>query len=128
MFTTAADMQTAVTIHVVQGERPMVADNTSLGQFNLEGLIPAPRGVPQIEVTFDIDASGILNVSAQDKATGKSQSIRIAGSTRLPEGEKEHMVREAEKYAEEDTRRSTGSTGRMRAATSNCVLEAPYMV
>ncbi len=119
VFTTAADMQTAVTIHVVQGERPMAADNTSLGQFNLEGLIPAPRGVPQIEVTFDIDASGILNVSAQDKATGKSQSIRITGSTRLPEGEKERMVREAEKYAEEDRKRREAAD-RLNRADASC--------
>lgn len=104
-FSTAADMQTAVTIHVLQGERPMVAGNTSLGEFNLEGLPPAPRGVPKIEVTFDIDASGILNVTAKDTATGKSQSIRITGSTRLPSNEKERMIRDAEKYAEEDRKR-----------------------
>ncbi len=104
-FTTAADMQTSVTIHVYQGERPMAADNTSLGEFNLGGLPPAPRGVPKIEVTFDIDASGILDVAAKDTATGKSQSIRISGSTRLPEAEKQRMVKEAERYAEEDKRR-----------------------
>jgi molecular chaperone DnaK len=104
-FSTAADMQTAVTIHVLQGERPMAADNTSLGQFNLEGLPPAPRGVPKIEVTFDIDTSGILNVTAKDSATGKSQSIRITASTRLPASEKERMIRDAEKYAEEDRKR-----------------------
>ncbi len=105
IFTTAADMQTAVTVHVYQGERPMAADNTSLGQFTLEGLPPAPRGVPKIEVTFDLDANGILNVSAKDLATGKSQSIRISGSTRLPEKEKQRMVEEAERYAEEDRKR-----------------------
>jgi molecular chaperone DnaK len=104
-FTTAADMQTAVTIHVLQGERPMAADNTSLGEFNLEGLPPAPRGVPKIEVTFDIDANGILNVTAKDTATGKSRSIRIPGSTRLPTSEKERMIRDAEQYAEEDRKR-----------------------
>jgi molecular chaperone DnaK len=104
-FTTAADLQTAVTIHVLQGERPMAADNTSLGQFSLEGLPPAPRGVPKIEVKFDIDASGILEVTAKDTATGKSQSIRITGSTRLPTSEKERMVRDAEKFAEEDRKR-----------------------
>jgi molecular chaperone DnaK len=98
-------MQTAVTIHVFQGERPMAADNTSLGEFNLGGLPPAPRGVPKIEVTFDIDASGILDVSAKDTATGRSQSIRISGSTRLPEAEKQRMMKEAERYAEEDRRR-----------------------
>jgi molecular chaperone DnaK len=101
-FTTAADMQTAVTIHVFQGERPMAADNTGLGMFNLEGLPPAPRGVPKIEVTFDLDASGILNVTAKDTATGKSQSIRITGSTRLAPQEKERMIRDAEQYAEAD--------------------------
>lgn len=105
IFTTAADMQTAVTIHVFQGERPMAADNTSLGEFNLSGLPPAPRGVPKVEVTFDIDASGILNVAAKDTATGKSQSIRITGSTRLPEAEKRRLVEEAERYAEADKKR-----------------------
>jgi len=104
-FTTAADMQTSVTIHVYQGERPMAADNVSLGQFNLDGLVPAPRGVPKIDVTFDIDASGILNVSAKDVATGKSQSIRITGSTRLSDKEKTRMVEEAARYAEEDRKR-----------------------
>ena len=105
IFTTAADMQTAVTIHVFQGERPMAADNTSLGEFNLSGLPPAPRGVPKIEVAFDIDASGILDVSAKDMATGKSQSIRITGSARLPAEEKRRMVEEAERYAEADRKR-----------------------
>lgn len=104
-FTTAADMQTSVTVHVVQGERPMAADNTSLGQFNLDGLVPAPRGIPKIDVTFDIDASGILNVTAKDVATGKSQSIKITASTRLSNEQKERMVEEAEKYAEEDKKR-----------------------
>jgi molecular chaperone DnaK len=105
VFTTAADMQTSVTIHVFQGERPMAHDNTSLGEFNLDGLAPAPRGVPKIEVTFDIDASGILDVTAKDTVTGKAQSIRISGSTRLPQAEKERMMKEAEKFAEEDKRR-----------------------
>jgi molecular chaperone DnaK len=104
-FTTAADMQTSVTVHVYQGERPMAADNTSLGQFNLDGIPPAPRGVPQIEVTFDIDASGILDVAARDTATGRTQSIRITGSTRLSAEERERMIREAEKHAEEDRHR-----------------------
>ena len=104
-FTTAADMQTSVTVHVVQGERPMAADNTSLGQFNLDGIVPAPRGIPKIDVTFDIDASGILNVTAKDVATEKSQSIKITASTRLSNEEKESMVNEAEKYAEEDKKR-----------------------
>ncbi len=105
IFTTAADMQTSVTIHVFQGERAMASDNTSLGEFNLGGLPPAPRGIPKIEVTFDIDASGVLDVSAKDMATGKSQSVRISGSTRLPEAEKQRMVKEAERYAEDDRRR-----------------------
>jgi molecular chaperone DnaK len=83
----------------------MAADNTSLGEFTLGGLPPAPRGIPKIEVTFDIDASGILDVSAKDTATGRSQSIRISGSTRLPEAEKQRMMKEAERYAEEDRRR-----------------------
>jgi molecular chaperone DnaK len=104
-FTTAADMQTSVTIHVFQGERPMARDNTSLGEFNLDGLAPAPRGLPKIEVTFDIDASGILDVMAKDTATGKAQSVRITGSTRLPEADKQRMIKEAEQYAEEDRRR-----------------------
>ena len=104
-FTTAADMQTSVTVHVVQGERPMAADNASLGQFNLDGIVPAPRGIPKIDVTFDIDASGILNVTAKDVATGKSQSIKITASTRLSGEEKERMVKEAEKYANEDKKR-----------------------
>jgi molecular chaperone DnaK len=105
IFTTAADMQTSVTIHVFQGERPMSRDNTSLGEFNLDGLAPAPRGIPKIEVTFDIDASGILDVTAKDTATGRAQSIRISGSTRLPEAEKQRMVKDAERFAEEDKRR-----------------------
>lgn len=105
IFSTAADFQTAVTIHVLQGERSMAADNISLGMFNLTGIPPAPRGVPQIEVTFDIDANGILNVSAKDMATGKQQKITITASTKLSEKEKEDMVKEAEKFAEEDKRR-----------------------
>jgi molecular chaperone DnaK len=105
IFTTAADMQTAVTIHVFQGERPMSLDNTSLGEFNLDGLAPAPRGLPKIEVTFDIDSNGILNVAARDTATGRAQSIRISGSTRLPEDVKKRMVDEAERYAEADKKR-----------------------
>jgi molecular chaperone DnaK len=105
VFTTAADMQTSVTIHVFQGERPMSADNVSLGEFNLDGLPPAPRGVPKIEVTFDIDSSGILNVTAKDTATGKSQSIRISSSTRLNEADKERMIKEAEQYADADKKR-----------------------
>jgi len=104
-FSTAEDGQTAVTIHVLQGERPMAADNMSLGQFNLEGIPPAPRGVPQIEVTFDIDANGILNVSAQDKATGKEQEITITATTTLSEDEVENLVREARQHEAEDRKR-----------------------
>jgi molecular chaperone DnaK len=105
IFSTAADFQTAVTIHVLQGERSMASDNISLGMFNLEGIPPAPRGVPQIEVTFDIDANGILTVSAKDTATGKQQKITITASTRLPQSDKERMVREAEQFADQDRRR-----------------------
>ena len=104
-FSTADDNQTAVTVHVLQGERPMAADNVSLGQFNLEGIPPAPRGLPQIEVVFDIDANGILHVSAQDKATGKQQSVTITASTNLNKGEVERMVREAEINKTADERR-----------------------
>jgi molecular chaperone DnaK len=105
VFSTAADGQTAVTIHVLQGERPMAADNMSLGQFNLEGIPPAPRGIPQIEVAFDIDANGILNVSAKDKATGREQKITITASTNLAEGDVERMVREAKQHEAEDRRK-----------------------
>ena len=101
-FSTAVDNQTAVTIHVLQGERPMAAQNKSIGQFNLEGIAPARRGVPQIEVTFDIDANGILNVSAKDKATGKEQAIRIEASSGLSEDEINRMKAEAEQFAEAD--------------------------
>jgi len=104
-FSTAEDGQTAVTIHVLQGERPMAPDNNSLGMFNLEGIPPAPRGVPQIEVTFDIDANGILNVSAKDKATGKEQQITITATTNLSEDEVEELVRDARRHAAEDERR-----------------------
>ncbi len=102
IFSTAADGQTAVDIHVLQGERPMAAQNITLGRFQLTGIPPAPRGVPQIEVTFDIDANGIVNVSAKDLGTGKEQNITITASTNLDEEEIEKKVKEAEKYAEED--------------------------
>jgi len=101
-FSTAEDNQTAVTVHVLQGEREMAKDNKSLGRFDLADIPPAPRGVPQIEVTFDIDANGILNVSAKDKATNKEQSIVIKASSGLSEEEIEKMVKDAEAHAEED--------------------------
>ncbi|HPQ08814.1 MAG TPA: molecular chaperone DnaK [Bacteroidia bacterium] len=102
VFSTAADNQTSVQIHVLQGERPMAKDNRSLGQFILDGIPPAPRGVPQIEVTFDVDANGILNVTAKDKATGKKQKIRIEAGSGLSKEEIERMKKEAELHAEED--------------------------
>lgn len=105
IFTTAADGQTTVEIHVLQGERPLAKDNRSLGRFHLTGIPPAPRGVPQIEVTFDVDANGILNVTAKDLATGNQQSITITGSTNLTREEIERMIKEAEAHAEEDRRR-----------------------
>ncbi len=104
-FSTAEDNQTAVTIRVFQGEREMAADNKLLGQFDLVGLPPAPRGMPQVEVTFDIDANGIVNVSAKDKATGKEQQIRIQASGGLSEADIEKMVKDAEAHAGEDKRR-----------------------
>jgi len=104
-FSTASDSQTQVEIHVLQGERPMAADNKSLGKFILDGIPPAPRGVPQIEVTFDIDANGILHVTAKDKATGRSQHIAITASSGLSEAEVEKMRQDAETHAEEDRRR-----------------------
>lgn len=105
IFTTAQDSQTSVEVHVLQGEREMARDNKSLGRFHLDGIPPAPRGVPQIEVTFDIDANGILSVTAKDKATGKQQQIRITGSSNLDKDDIDRMVREAEQHAEEDRRR-----------------------
>ncbi len=105
IFSTATDNQTSVEIHVIQGERPMAADNRTLGRFILDGILPAPRGVPQIEVTFDIDANGILNVSARDKGTGKEQKITITVSSGLSKEEVERMRREAEQYAAEDAKR-----------------------
>ena len=105
IFTTAADFQTAVTIHVLQGERPMATDNVSLGMFNLEGIPPAPRGVPQVEVTFDIDANGILNVTAKDLGTKKEAKITITASTKLSKEEKERLIKQAEEFAEQDKKK-----------------------
>jgi len=105
IFSTAADNQTAVDVHVMQGEREMAADNITLGRFQLTGIAPAPRGIPQIEVTFDIDANGIVNVSAKDLGTGKEQQITITSSTKLSEDEINAKIKEAEQYAEEDKKR-----------------------
>jgi molecular chaperone DnaK len=105
IFSTAGDSQTQVEIHVVQGERPLASDNKSLGKFNLDGIPPAPRGIPQIEVTFDIDANGIIKVTAQDKATSRSQHITITASSGLREDEVERMRKDAEAHAEEDLKK-----------------------
>ena len=105
VFSTAADAQTAVDILVLQGERPMAADNMTLGTFRLDGLPPAPRGAPQIEVTFDLDANGILNATAKDKATGREQKIVITASTNLNKADVERMVKDAQRSASEDNRR-----------------------
>jgi molecular chaperone DnaK len=115
IFTTAADNQNTVTINVLQGERAMASDNLSLGMFNLTGIPPAPRGVPQVEVTFDIDANGILNVSAKDLGTNKEQMITITASTKLSDEEKERMVREAEQFTEQDRRQKEEADARNNA-------------
>jgi len=115
IYTTSADGQTEVEIHVLQGEREMARDNKTLGRFHLTGIPPAPRGVPQIEVTFDIDANGIVNVSAKDLATGKSQSITITGSTRLSKEDIDRMIKDAEMHAAEDARAREAAEARNRA-------------
>ena len=115
VYSTAEDNQQAVTIRVFQGEREMAADNKILGQFDLVGLPPAPRGVPQIEVTFDIDANGIVNVSAKDKGTGKEQQIRIQASGGLSDNDIDQMVQDAEKFAEEDKKRRESAEARNNA-------------
>jgi molecular chaperone DnaK len=117
IFSTASDMQTSVEIHVTQGERPMSADNKTLGRFILDGIPPAPRGVPQIEVTFDTDANGILNVTAQDKATGRSQHITITASSGLGKDEVERMVKEAQQFEAEDKKRRERIEARNQADT-----------
>ncbi len=123
IFSTATDSQTQVEIHVLQGERPMAADNKTLGKFILDGIPPAPRGVPQIEVTFDIDADGILNVSARDKATGREQKITITASSGLSDNEIENMVKEAEKHADEDRARRERAEVRNRADSTVFMAE-----
>jgi molecular chaperone DnaK len=115
VFSTAADNQTQVEIHVSQGERPLSSDNKSLGRFVLDGIPPAPRGVPQVEVTFDIDASGILKVTAKDKASGKTQHITISGAVGLTDDEVKRMQEEAEKHKEEDQKKSELITTRNQA-------------
>jgi molecular chaperone DnaK len=115
VFSTAADSQTSVEVHVLQGERPLARDNRTLGRFQLTGIPPAPRGIPQIEVTFDIDANGIVNVSAKDKATGKEQKITITSSSGLSKEEVEQMMRDAESHADEDKRRKEEIEARNQA-------------
>ena len=115
VFTTAADMQSSVEIHVLQGERQMAGDNKSIGRFILDGILPAPRGVPQVEVTFDIDANGILSASAKDKGTGKEQKIVIQSSSGLEKDEVDRMVNEAQQFAEEDKRKRTEAETRNQA-------------
>jgi molecular chaperone DnaK len=115
IFSTASDSQTQVEIHVLQGERPMAGDNRTLGKFHLVGIPPAPRGVPQIEVTFDIDANGIVNVSAKDRATGRSQAITITSSSGLAKDEVERMVREAQSHTDEDKKKREEIEARNRA-------------
>jgi len=123
IFSTAADNQTSVEINVVQGERPFARDNKSLGKFHLDGIPAAPRGIPQVEVTFDIDANGILKVTAKDKATGKSQDITITGSSTLSKEEVERMKKEAEMHAEEDRKNKETVEMRNHADTLISVSE-----
>jgi len=115
IFSTATDNQTSVEVHVLQGERPMARDNRTLGRFHLVGLPPAPRGMPQIEVSFDIDANGIVNVSAKDVATGKEQAMTITGGTALGKDEIDRMVKEAESFAAEDHKRREAAEARNQA-------------
>ncbi|MBI4356106.1 MAG: Hsp70 family protein, partial [Candidatus Omnitrophica bacterium] len=117
VFSTAADNQPAVTVRVLQGERPMADDNVELGRFDLVGIPSAPRGVPQIEVTFDIDANGIVHVGAKDLGTGKEQSIRITASTKLNKNDIEKMVKTAEQFADQDKKRQELAEARNQADT-----------
>ena len=117
IFSTAADNQPSVEIHVLQGGRPMAADNRTLGRFMLDGILPAPRGLPQIEVTFDIDANGILSVRAQDKGTGREQKITITASSGLSKEEVERMAREGEMYAADDAKKREAAEARNAADT-----------
>jgi molecular chaperone DnaK len=126
VFTTAADYQTAVTIHVVQGERPMATDCVSLGMFNLSGIPPAPRGIPQIEVTFDIDANGILNVTAKDLATSKEAKITITANTKLSKEEIEKLKKESEKFADADKRKK--EEAEVKNEADNLVYAAEKLV
>ncbi|MCX6797584.1 MAG: Hsp70 family protein, partial [Candidatus Doudnabacteria bacterium] len=123
VFSTAADNQTSVEIHVLQGEREFAADNKSLGRFILDGIPPAPRGVPQVEVSFDIDANGILTVKAKDKATGKEQHITIQGSSNLSKEDVERMKKEAEAHAAEDRKRKETVDSRNQADTLISISE-----
>src|SRR5690606_35759211 len=113
----ASDGQTTVDIHVLQGERPMAADNVTLGRFQLTGIPPAPRGIPQIEVAFDIDANGIVKVTAKDLGTGRAQDITITGNSGLSEEDIKRMVSEAERHAEEDKRKRERAEARNQADT-----------
>src|SRR5205807_9094076 len=116
-FSTADDNQSAVDIHVLQGERELTRDNRTLGHFRLEGIAPPPRGMPQIDVAFDIDANGILTVTARDKTTGKEQSITISGSTQLSKEENDRMVSDAQRHAAEDRRPPDAEEARYQADT-----------
>jgi molecular chaperone DnaK len=126
IFSTAADNQTSVEVHVLQGERPLARDNRTLGRFHLVGLPPAPRGIPQVEVTFDIDANGIVNVSAKDLGTGKEQKITITASSGLSKDEVDRMMKEAESHADEDKKRREEIETRNRA--DQAVYAAERMV